>query len=148
MVHGTLRTSLILLALMAPALSEERGLASVDTGDPTPFDGANYHGRVATGERFNPYAMAAAHRTLSLGTIVQVDYPRGQIAYVRINDRGPCLSKHCQKLRPDLKKRIIDLTPEAADIIGLPGIGQVIVRVCKIHKVSVNKEQIPVRTCT
>lgn len=135
--------------MMEPALSAEHGIASVDNGKPTPYDGGYYGGKVATGEKFNPYAMTAAHRTLPLGTVVQVDYPKGKVAYLRINDRGPCLSAYCQKIKPDLLNRIIDLTPQAADSIGLPGLGRVTLRTCKTYRVAINpKELIPLRTCS
>ncbi len=126
----------------------EQGFASVDFGKPTPYDDADYHGRVASGERFSLYSMTAGHRTLPFGSIVMVDYPQGWRAYVRINERGPCKSLPCQKRRPDLLKRIVDLTPTSADAIKLPGLGRVILRVCKIHKISTGKETIPLRTCS
>lgn len=53
--------------------------------------GPGFHGRrTASGERFNQYAMTAAHKTLPLGSLVKVtnlDTERSII--VRINDRGP-----------------------------------------------------------
>jgi rare lipoprotein A (peptidoglycan hydrolase) len=45
----------------------------------------------STGERFNPLARTAAHRTLPFGTRLQVTY-RGRSTIVRINDRGPAAS--------------------------------------------------------
>lgn len=130
--------------LASQASAAERGIASVDTGKPTPFDGGFYHGRLANGQKFDPYAMSAAHRTLPLGTIVSVTNElTGESAYVKIEDRGPCLSRHCQRSRPDLLRRIIDLTPEAADQIGLRGIGPVVVRVCKVWR----DGGVPVRSC-
>lgn len=137
-----------LLASVNLAKPLEQGVASVDFGRKTPYDDADYHGRVASGERFSLYSMTAGHRTLPFGTIAMVDYPQGWRAYVRINERGPCLSLYCQKRRPDLLKRIVDLTPEAADAIKLPGLGRVILRVCKIYKVSIGPGTIPLRTCS
>lgn len=136
--------SLVVLLLMAsPAISLEYGTASVDDGNATAYDDGNYHHRVATGAMFNPYSMTAAHRTLPLGTIVQVtNLDNGQRIYVKINDVGPCASKHCQRLRPDLLNRIVDLTPNAADQLGLRGLGPVALRICKIHH-----GQIPIRIC-
>lgn len=44
----------------------------------------------ASGERANPSAMTAAHRTLPMGTIVRVrNMSNGRSVVVRINDRGP-----------------------------------------------------------
>jgi len=50
--------------------------------------GDGYGGkRTANGERMNPHANTAAHRTLPFGTLVRV-CNRGCVT-VRINDRGP-----------------------------------------------------------
>lgn len=51
--------------------------------------GDGYHGRItASGERFNTYALTAAHRTLPLGTRLRVTHNNRSVV-VRINDRGP-----------------------------------------------------------
>ncbi len=53
----------------------------------------------ASGERFNPNAMTAAHKTLPLGTKVKVTNPaNGKSVIVRINDRGPYISGRCLDL--------------------------------------------------
>ncbi len=60
-------------------------------------------GKTANGERVNPKALTAAHKTLPFGTIVRVTADRnGKTVDVRINDRGPFI-----------RGRIIDLTPAA-----------------------------------
>jgi peptidoglycan lytic transglycosylase len=63
--------------------------------------------RTASGERFNPSDLTAAHRTLPLGTRVRVTY-HGESVVVRINDRGPFA-----------RGRVIDLSKAAAEEIGL-----------------------------
>ncbi len=63
--------------------------------------------RTASGERFNPNELTAAHRTLPLGTQVKVTYA-GRSVIVRVNDRGP-FAGH----------RVIDLSRAAAEQIGL-----------------------------
>jgi rare lipoprotein A len=63
--------------------------------------------RTASGERFNPNELTAAHRTLPLGTHVRVTYA-GRSVIVRVNDRGP-FAGH----------RVIDLSRAAAEQIGL-----------------------------
>jgi rare lipoprotein A len=64
--------------------------------------------KTASGERMNPSAMTAAHRTLPLGTKVTVVNKRnGKSVTVRINDRGPFI-----------KGRIIDLSKGAASKLG------------------------------
>ncbi|HOJ60405.1 MAG TPA: septal ring lytic transglycosylase RlpA family protein [bacterium] len=69
------------------------------------YYGPEFHGRrTASGERFNMYAMTAAHRTLPFNTTVRItNLENDKVAYVRINDRGPY---H--------KGRIIDLSRAAA----------------------------------
>ncbi|AXS41423.1 septal ring lytic transglycosylase RlpA family protein [Breoghania sp. L-A4] len=60
--------------------------------------------KTASGERANPEAMTAAHRTLPFGTQVLVTNLRnGRTVSVRINDRGPFI-----------RGRIIDVTRRAA----------------------------------
>jgi rare lipoprotein A len=60
--------------------------------------------RTASGARFDPNAMTAAHRTLPFGTLVRVTHVRSRRStLVRINDRGPFT-----------KGRIIDLSKAAA----------------------------------
>ena len=59
----------------------------------------------ASGERYNPAAMSAAHRTLPFGTMVKVtNLTKNCATLVRINDRGPYK-----------KGRIIDLSRAAAN---------------------------------
>jgi len=72
------------------------------------------HGQVvASGGRFNPGAMTAAHPTLPFGTRVRVTHlGSGRSVEVRINDRGPFIAG-----------RILDLSKAAADIIGLTASG-------------------------
>lgn len=71
--------------------------------------------RTANGERFNPRALTAAHRTLPFGAMVLVtNLGNGRSVTVRINDRGPFI-----------RGRIIDLTPTAARAIGMDGLARV-----------------------
>ena len=53
--------------------------------------GRRFHRRrTASGERFNMYAMTAAHRTLPLGSKISVrNLHSGRSVIVRVNDRGP-----------------------------------------------------------
>lgn len=67
----------------------------------------------ASGERFLPDGISAAHKTLPFGTKVKVTYlATGQSVTVRINDRGPYVGG-----------RIIDLSRGAARAIGMVGAG-------------------------
>ncbi|MFG1706004.1 septal ring lytic transglycosylase RlpA family protein [Nonomuraea sp. M3C6] len=64
--------------------------------------GASFYGEpqmTASGERFNPSAMTAAHKTLPLGSKVRVTNPNnGDSVTVRINDRGPYVGGRCLDL--------------------------------------------------
>jgi len=74
--------------------------------------GPGFHGRrTASGERFNQYAMTAAHKTIPLGTLVMVtNLDTDESVVVKINDRGPFV-----------RGRIIDLSKGAARAIGVNG---------------------------
>lgn len=94
------------LCLAGPAFAES-GIASVYSDHHT-----------ASGERMNPGAMTAAHRTLPFGTMVMVtNRQNGRTAVVRINDRGPFVHG-----------RVIDLSPAAARALGVSGLAPVVVR--------------------
>ncbi|MGF1649340.1 MAG: septal ring lytic transglycosylase RlpA family protein [Hyphomicrobiaceae bacterium] len=74
---------------------------------------------VASGGRFNPNALTAAHKTLAFGTRVRVTNLRNNRSVdVVINDRGPYIAG-----------RIIDLSKRAAGVIGMQQAGVVPVRV-------------------
>jgi rare lipoprotein A len=69
--------------------------------------------QTASGARFNPNGMTAAHRSLPFGTRVQVtNHSNGRSVTVTINDRGPFI-----------KGRVIDLSRGAASAIGMTGQG-------------------------
>ena len=69
--------------------------------------------QTASGERYNPSGMTAAHRTLPFGTMVNVkNLATGRSVTVRINDRGPYK-----------KGRVIDVTKRAAQELGMIGSG-------------------------
>lgn len=64
--------------------------------------------KTASGERMNPNAMTAAHRSLPFGSKVKITNRRnGRSVVVRINDRGPFI-----------KGRIVDLSKAAARKLG------------------------------
>lgn len=78
----------------------------------------------ASGTRFNPNAMTAAHRTFPFGTRVRVTNKRnGKSVVVTINDRGPFI-----------RGRIIDLSSAAAGVIGMKSAGVAPVTVERIAK--------------
>jgi rare lipoprotein A len=91
-----------LIATALPALSED-GIASTygrDSGN-----------KVACGGELSESAFTAAHKTFPCGARVRVTNKRnGRTVLVTINDRGPFLHG-----------RVIDLTPAAANAIGVTG---------------------------
>ena len=93
------------------------GCSSFVTGDS--FAGSNQCGgaswyslpgqKTASGERMNPNAMTAAHKTLPLGSVVKVvNQKTGKAIQVTINDRGPYI-----------RGRIIDLSKAAGRQLGI-----------------------------
>jgi rare lipoprotein A len=90
----------------------ETGLAS--------WYGRPYHGRTtASGERYDMRAMTAAHRTLPLGTVVEVrNLENGRKIRVLINDRGPFV-----------EGRILDVSRGAAKKLRMLDAGVVRVRI-------------------
>lgn len=81
------------------------------------------HSKTASGERMQPAAMTAAHRSLGFGTKVRVTNKKnGKSVVVRINDRGPFI-----------RGRVLDLSRGAAQQIGMirSGHGQVCYTVMK-----------------
>lgn len=97
----------------------------------TYYDGETEHGLVswygyeqgrqtASGERFNPHQLTAAHRHLPFGTIVRVtNRNNGKSVEVRINDRGPFGDDD----------RIIDVSSAAADVLQMKRAGIVPVEI-------------------
>jgi len=72
-------------------------------------------GRTASGERFNPNGLTAAHRSLPLGTRVRVvNKTNGRSVVVRINDRMPAKLNYA-----------IDLSRGSARALGIEGVGSV-----------------------
>ena len=77
---------------------------------------ASFYGhqsQTASGEKFNPQELTAAHRTLPFGTRVRVtDVATGRSVTVRVNDRGPFVPG-----------RIVDVSASAAETLGISGRG-------------------------
>ncbi len=76
--------------------------------------GPSFHGNpTANGERYDMWALTAAHRTLPFGTLVLVQsVDTGKSVTVRINDRGPFI-----------RGRVIDLSYGAARELAMIGKG-------------------------
>lgn len=108
---------LFLVASTTPAHSESRGLASwYDCATPGQCSRSKI---TASGEKFNPNALTAAHKTLPFGTKLKVTY-KSRSVVVRINDRGPFV-----------KGRVLDLSRAAAIKIGCSGVCSVSYKIVK-----------------
>jgi len=69
--------------------------------------------KTASGQRFDPSKLTAAHRTLKLGTWVEVKRTdNGRVVRVLVNDRGPVSHRF-----------VIDLSSEAARQLGMLKMG-------------------------
>ncbi len=90
----------------------ERGIAS--------WYGPTFHGELTSmGEKYDMYAMTAAHKTLPLPAYVRVTNLRnGRSVVVRVNDRGPFVTN-----------RIIDLSHSAAAKLAMLREGTTLVEV-------------------
>ena len=114
-----LSRSLALASMVLPVLAQASDSRSVIGEGMASYYGWGHSGnRTANGERFDPAAMTAAHRSLSFGSrIVVTNLANGQEVVVRVNDRGPVG-----------KARIIDISYAAAQQIGMVRSGTARVR--------------------
>jgi len=108
----------LLIALSTSACAKHNG---IETGKGSWY-GKKFHGRkTASGEKYNMYALTAAHKTLPFNTMVEVtNLSNNRKVTVRINDRGPYA-----------KGRIIDLSYLGAKKLGYlnKGVAKLKVRV-------------------
>jgi rare lipoprotein A len=91
---------------LASDSNSREGLAS--------YYGSRFHGRkTASGERYDMFAMTAAHKSLPLRSYAEItNTTNNKHVIVRINDRGP-YHRH----------RIMDLSYAAAKELGIQGAG-------------------------
>ena len=82
------------------------------------------HGsRTASGERFNPSGLTAAHRSLPFGTRLKVtNRANGRSVVVRVNDRGPFI-----------RGRGLDVSRGAAAALGMIGSGVATLHVAQVQ---------------
>lgn len=74
-----------------------------------PFNGR----KTASGERYNMYALTAAHRTLPFGTMLEItNLENDKKVIVKVNDRGPYVGA-----------RVLDLSYGAAKQLGFAKLG-------------------------
>lgn len=102
-----------------PTASPTEGPRFVQTGLASWYGNEFKSKETASGERFHPNDLTAAHRSLPLETIVRVtNLTNGQTVIVRVNDRGPFA-----------RDRIIDLSRGAAKRLGMAKAGVAPVRI-------------------
>lgn len=100
----TLVASALINCAMAQGQSGIASVYSTESGTGT-----------SSGQKLNPRALTAAHRTLPFGTKVRViNKKNGRSVVVTINDRGPFV-----------RGRVIDLTPAGARVLGFSGLTRV-----------------------
>ena len=90
---------------------------------------ASYYGkefewrRTASGERYDPNGMTAAHKTMPFGTRVRITRPGGPSVVLKVNDRCGCTHG-----------RIIDVSRAAAHKLDMMRAGVVKVRIEVLSK--------------
>lgn len=104
----------------AAASSASAADIAAEEGDASFYSDRLAGNTTANGERYDPQALTAAHRTLRFGTRVEVRRESGARVVVCINDRGPFVGG-----------RIIDLSRAAAEALGMirAGVAPVTLRV-------------------
>lgn len=105
-----LATGLALACSIATAQAAAQTLKRI-SGVAAYYD-ANYKGRTASGEVYDPNKFTAAHKTLPFGTHLRVTAKNGRSVTVVVNDRGPFT-----------KGRMLDLSLAAAKALRMTGHG-------------------------
>ncbi|MEN7546859.1 septal ring lytic transglycosylase RlpA family protein [Rapidithrix thailandica] len=128
--------SILLLLLVAPAMAQKhlkKGYSQVGLAS---YYSKKFHGKkTASGEKFNMYAMTAAHPKIPFNSIVKVtNLKNGKWVTLRINDRGPFTSE-----------RIVDVSKAAAlklDMVkdGVAEVKLELLRVGKDGKMTTNDD--------
>jgi len=108
----------VFMVAIGPALVADENSPSFKSGMASIYS-VDSGASTANGERLDPTALTAAHRTLPFGTKVRVTNQNNRRSVVvTINDRGPFV-----------RGRIIDLTPAAGRALGFAGVAPVTIKV-------------------
>ena len=106
-------------AVAQPESSAEPAYEAVGEGEASYYGAAFAGRRTASGERFDPAGLTAAHRTLPIGSRLRVtNLTNGKSVLVRVNDRGP-----------GARHRIIDMSYAAAQQIAMIRSGKAQVKI-------------------
>jgi rare lipoprotein A len=115
MMRNVLLVACMTMVTLSDAIADDIARLPSDPGETgiASWYGAKYRGRyTASGERFNPSDLTAAHPILPMGTLVEVSRPeQGRSVVVRINDRGPGGG------------RVLDMSEAAAKRLGMVALG-------------------------
>ena len=113
--------ALVSAAFIAPVFIDGAAHAESWTGKASFYS----HGtRTASGAKFQPGALTAAHRSLPFGTVLRVTNLANQRSVtVTVNDRGPFV-----------RGRILDLSSGAADALGFRNAGVTQVKIEKLDR--------------
>lgn len=122
-IRGALLLVIVTLAACAPYHARRKSI-KYDAVGIASWYGPGFAGRkTASGERYRPSEMTAAHKTLPFGTAVKVtNLDNDRSIVVRINDRGPFVHG-----------RLIDLSQGAAKKLGVIATGTARVKVVALH---------------
>jgi rare lipoprotein A len=115
--------ALVVLGCSTEAGARGHRTGRVEEGRASYYSNAFNGRRTASGERYDPRAMTAAHQTLPFGTWVRITRRGGRSVEVRINDRCGCGGG-----------RIVDLSRAAAQRLDMLRAGVVPVRLEVIKK--------------
>ena len=123
--NGCIYAALLSLFLL-PGISEAKATQETHqlTGISSYYGGFHHGHKTASGEVFNMHALTAAHRTLPLGSRIQVtNLSNGKRITLKVTDRGPYK-----------KGRILDVSQGAAKALGMLKSGTAKVRIHVIDK--------------
>lgn len=104
------------------------GNAQIQKGLGTFYHQSHWGGRTYSGEKYHPYVYTAAHKSLPIGSWVEVTLVKtGKKVVVRVNDRGPFF-----------RGGVIDVSKCAAQDLGLVplGISKVEVRLLSSEEIT------------
>lgn len=108
--NGCIYAALLSLFLL-PGISEAKATQETHqlTGISSYYGGFHHGHKTASGEVFNMHALTAAHRTLPLGSHIQVtNLSNGKRITLKVTDRGPYKTG-----------RILDVSQGAAKALGM-----------------------------
>lgn len=117
---GALTLMALAFTLSGCAASLPQPGVSVEKTGVASYYGSEFVGHpTACGERYDPHALTAAHRSLPFGTRLRVtNLDNGRTVVVRVNDRGP-----------HRRDRILDVSYRAAQRLGFAEAGLAHVRI-------------------